>query len=221
MSVTVEPIVIWGHEDEPSSDGQGGGTHKFEAEIQPRDLKTRRSVLFNTNNRANGGYDVAQYQGHGRIELDITLRITKKKDEDDDVHVQIDKLLKATYDYMGGSHKSPYVTIKWGQFKFLGHLKDMAIDYQAFNPDGTAKFAVVDMTFISHVNSLANAHTQNRNSPDMSHMKLIKEGDKIPLICDDIYDDPTYYIQIANVNNLTNFRKITPGKKIVFPPLIN
>ncbi|WP_235299100.1 CIS tube protein [Portibacter marinus] len=224
MAATVEYIYIWGHTDPPSSPGQAG-PKEFKAKVNPSNIKTKRSILFNTNNRANSGYDVKQYQGHGEIEMEIKLILTKfdaySGRESTSVSEQIDNLLKATYDYDGSSHKSPYVTVLWGEFKFLGHLKDMSINYNTFNTDGTATNAEVDLVFVNFVPAIAQAHQQNRNSPDMTHMKLMKEGDKIPIICDDIYDDPTYYVQVAEANNLTNFRQVRPGQQIIFPPLVN
>lgn len=34
-----------------------------------------------------------------------------------------------------------------------------------------------------------------------------------------IYGDPAYYIQIAKVNNLNNFRKLKTGTNLKFPPI--
>lgn len=224
MSGTVEYLYIWGHDSEPNEAG-ASGPYEFKAKVNPSNVKTRRSILYNTNNRANSGYDVDQYQGHGPIEMEISFIISKLDQrtgaDNEPVNEQIDKLLKATYDFVSSTHRAPYVTMAWGDLKFLGQLKDMNIDYQTFNLDGKCTHAEVYLLMVSHVSSHTNAHLQNRNSPDMTHMKQMKEGDKIPLICNDIYDDPNYYIQIAELNNLTNFRSIPTGKKIIFPPLVN
>ncbi len=34
-----------------------------------------------------------------------------------------------------------------------------------------------------------------------------------------IYGDSKYYLEVAKANNLTNFRKLTPGQEIFFPPI--
>ena len=34
-----------------------------------------------------------------------------------------------------------------------------------------------------------------------------------------IYGDSKYYLEVARVNQLTNFRKLTPGQELLFPPL--
>ena len=133
---TVEYIYIWGHESEPSEAG-ASGPHEFKAKINPSNVKTRRSIIFNTNNRSNSGYDVDQYQGHGPIEMEISIVLTEfderegRQQPNDPVNEQINQLLKATYDFVSSTHRSPYVTMAWGDLSFLGQLKDMAIDYKS------------------------------------------------------------------------------------------
>jgi len=34
-----------------------------------------------------------------------------------------------------------------------------------------------------------------------------------------IYGDSKYYLEVAKANNITNFRKLTVGGKIFFPPI--
>ena len=36
---------------------------------------------------------------------------------------------------------------------------------------------------------------------------------------DRLYDDPTYYLQVARANGLTNFRRLRTGSDLVFPPV--
>jgi len=228
MSDTTEYIKFYGHDSEPSGVDATSGTY-FEAKANPENIKTYRSILFNADNRANTGVDVMQFKGYGPQYFDVKLRIEKWDElanrggnSSTPVKDQIEKLLKAVYDFRSASHKSPYVTIHWGQhFKFIGHLENMSIEYLVFQPNGECTCAEVELKFVNHVNLKTNVFAQNRNSPDMSHLKTIKEGDKIPLICDEIYEDPTYYIQIAELNGLTNFRNVSTGKQIIFPPLVN
>jgi nucleoid-associated protein YgaU len=39
------------------------------------------------------------------------------------------------------------------------------------------------------------------------------------LMCYRIYGDPKYYLQVAEANGISNFRKLIPGTDITFPPL--
>lgn len=59
----------------------------------------------------------------------------------------------------------------------------------------------------------------NGNSPDMSHLVTMRAGDTLPLLCKRIYSDPAYYMEVARVNRLVNFRNLLPGSVLRFPPL--
>ena len=41
----------------------------------------------------------------------------------------------------------------------------------------------------------------------------------MPQLCFAIYGDPRYYLQVADVNGLGNFRDLEAGVNLVFPPL--
>jgi nucleoid-associated protein YgaU len=60
---------------------------------------------------------------------------------------------------------------------------------------------------------------EGKNSPDLTHYRQVKQGDTLPLMVFNIYKDPKYYLEIARVNGLTNFRKLLTGQNIIFPPL--
>lgn len=52
------------------------------------------------------------------------------------------------------------------------------------------------------------------DSQDMSHLVTVRAGDTLPLLCKRIYSDPAYYMEVARVNRLVNFRNV-----LRFPPL--
>ena len=47
----------------------------------------------------------------------------------------------------------------------------------------------------------------------------VKAGDNLPAMCRDIYGDASYYLQVAEINELTDFRNLSPGAKLLFPRL--
>jgi len=63
------------------------------------------------------------------------------------------------------------------------------------------------------------AKEANNKSPDLTHLIEIKQGDTLPLICNRVYGDPSYYMEVARYNNLVNFRKLVPGTKLYLPPI--
>jgi hypothetical protein len=44
-------------------------------------------------------------------------------------------------------------------------------------------------------------------------------GDTLPLLCFQIYQESKYYVEVARVNGLDDFRNLEPGRQILFPPL--
>ena len=63
------------------------------------------------------------------------------------------------------------------------------------------------------------AAKENNKSPDLTHFRIVKAGDTLPLMTYAIYGDSKYYLEVAKANNLINFRKLDAGQRIFFPPL--
>jgi nucleoid-associated protein YgaU len=57
------------------------------------------------------------------------------------------------------------------------------------------------------------------SSPDLTHRVTVAQGDILPLMTYEVYDDQNYYLQVAKVNKLKNFRKLKAGTTLVFPPI--
>ena len=74
-------------------------------------------------------------------------------------------------------------------------------------------------TFVATTDKKTESKEKNNSSPDLSHVKLAKRGDTLPLMCQDIYGDVNMYLEVARVNGITNFRDLEPGTEILFPPI--
>jgi nucleoid-associated protein YgaU len=60
----------------------------------------------------------------------------------------------------------------------------------------------------------------DNNSPDLTHARIVKLGDNLPLMVANIYLHPTtYYLQVAEANDLNNFRRLRTGQQLIFPPV--
>lgn len=213
-------LKIIGHTSDPTKSGGGSG-QTFEARINPTTIRHTKSLHFNTDNSANASNDVKQWQGYGPEFLSFKLVINGKKTSGDTVVKQLDELNKVVYDYNGSIHKSCWNTVQWGTVPpFKCHLKSMSVEYLNFSGKGDPSSAEVDLIFVVHEDREAAEKANNNNSPDMSHIKVLRDGDKLPNLCHEIYSDISYYMQIAELNGLTNFRDIPAGKKLLFPPLI-
>lgn len=131
----------------------------------------------------------------------------------------IEKFKKVILDYNGDEHKPNYLIISWGTLLFKGALTEMNVEFKLFNPDGTPIRAIAKAKFQGFVEDKLRAAKENNKSPDLTHYRIVKEGDTLPLMTYHIYGDSKYYLQVARVNNIINFRKLKTGQRIFFPPL--
>ena len=136
-----------------------------------------------------------------------------------DVKTQIKALKDIVYTYDGTKHEPNHVRVLWGSQIFFGRLESMAVENTMFKPSGEPLRARVQLGFIGFMSKEEEALRANRSSPDMSHQIEVKAGDTLPLLCYRVYKDSSYYVEIARINNMTDFRDIRPGIKLLFPPL--
>lgn len=136
-----------------------------------------------------------------------------------DVKTQINKLTEIVYKYDGNNHEPNHVRLLWGSLIFFGRLESMSVEYTLFKPSGEPLRAKVKFSISGFMSKEEEALRANRSSPDLSHLIEVKAGDTLPLLCYRVYKDCAYYLEVARINNLTNFRNLTPGTKLHFPPL--
>ncbi|MGE3976125.1 MAG: peptidoglycan-binding protein [Nitrospira sp.] len=136
-----------------------------------------------------------------------------------DVRTRIQQLYTVVYKYDGTNHQPNHVRILWGSLIFFGRLESMSIEYTLFEPSGQPLRAKVKLAFVGFMTKEEQVLKANRSSPDLSHRVEVKAGDTLPLLCHRIYSDASYYLEVAKINNLTNFRDIQPGVWLDFPPL--
>ncbi|WP_025741558.1 CIS tube protein [Aquimarina pacifica] len=144
---------------------------------------------------------------------------TVYKDNGNGIIDDLDAFKKAAYDYNGDKHKPNYLMVIWGSLTFPCHLVSMDIEYKLFKPDGTPLRALVKAKFKKFIEKEKRSNEQNDQSPDLTHYRIVKAGDTLPLMTFRIYGDPKYYLEVARVNNISNFRKLNVGQELFFPPL--
>jgi hypothetical protein len=135
------------------------------------------------------------------------------------VVTDVNHLKKMTYDFNGDIHRPPFLKITWGELSFRCVLLSLKIQYKLFRPDGTPIRAVVTGTFKQFTDEQLRTLEENTSSPDLTHIRVVKAGDTLPLMAYCIYGDSKYYTDVARINRLTSFRQLTPGQELVFPPL--
>jgi phage tail protein X len=138
-----------------------------------------------------------------------------------DVTQDVDSLKQVVYGYDSTTHMPPYVQVRWGKVCFNAQLQSMTITYKLFRPDGTPLRAEADCSFQGVIDDQKLAALENKQSPDLTHVRTVMQGDTLSLICYREYGDSKYYYQVAKFNRLTDFKNLVPGTKIILPPITN
>ena len=146
------------------------------------------------------------------------LKSVKRKSVKD----QIKKFKETCLEMIGDTHEPYFLKVCWGKaLSFPCRLESLDITYKLFDRGGDPVRAELDVTFIYDESEEAIAKRARKSSPDLTHLRTVKSGDTLPLLCKQIYGSQRHYLMIARTNNLDNFRQLTPGQQLVFPPLQN
>jgi hypothetical protein len=136
-----------------------------------------------------------------------------------DILEEIEKFKKIVYLYNGKSHSPRTVRLIWGALLFDGKLTSLNFNFKLFKPDGTPMRVVASTAFRGTMEDDLQKAVKKNNSPDLTHIRIVNQGDTLPLMTYRIYGNPAYYLEVARFNNLANFRNLKPGDKILFPPI--
>ena len=85
--------------------------------------------------------------------------------------------------------------------------------------DGAPLRAKVDATFIGYQNGKEPAKEAKALSPDLSRVVEVREGDTLPPMCHKAHGSGCWYLDVAGIDGLSDFRNLAPGTTILFPPL--
>ncbi|HIJ94645.1 MAG TPA: hypothetical protein HPP94_02695 [Desulfuromonadales bacterium] len=136
-----------------------------------------------------------------------------------DVQQQVQQFQTVT-GYNGSIHRPNYLKVVWGTLQVKRCvLKSASIVYRLFKPDGVPLRAVISATFTDNSDDQTRVAMAQDESPDLTHVRRVKAGDTLPTLCQEIYNDPSYYLAVAEANRMNDFRNLTPGVSIIFPPL--
>jgi hypothetical protein len=120
--------------------------------------------------------------------------------------------------YDGKTHEPKFFKLVWGTLLFKGRCTGLNIAYKLFNPDGAPIRAICKVTLKEFKEENLRVAEENNQSPDLTHYRVVKKGDTLPLMCFLIYGDSRHYLAVARANKLVNFRNLTVGEELFFPP---
>jgi hypothetical protein len=214
---------------ETSEDAENGGKMEakdsVEALINPETYTLDYKIKFSASGQGQGtsGKQLKyEYTEPEEISFEFLFDNTGIVDEKprDSIADDIKKFKQVLIEYKGDAHEPRHFKLVWGKNSiFKGRVTELGITYKMFRPDGTPIRATAKVTFKSSIEELKRAAKENKSSPDLTHRRKVQAGDTLPLMCHRIYGDPKYYLDVARINGLHDFRSLQPGTNLFFPPL--
>ncbi len=126
-----------------------------------------------------------------------------------EVFEQIEAFTKCVYNYEGKIHRPRFLIVKWGaKMKFPCVLSNLDVSYTKLTA-----------TFIKYETPEAIVAAERMSSPDLTHVRTIKQGDRLDLVTYNIYNDSNFFLQVGRANGLSSIRKLSPGLDLYFPPI--
>ena len=139
---------------------------------------------------------------------------------------RIDKLLTLCYKVEGKTHEPNYLKVTWGKIfremqgdGFRGRLTSCTVTYNSFDREGSPMRATCDLILAGDDSLERQASAAGLSSPDVTHSRLVRQGDTLPLLTREIYGSPRHVVEVARANGIDHFRSLEPGRELVFPPI--
>lgn|SRR5574337_82868 len=138
---------------------------------------------------------------------------------------QVAAFFKTTTKPVDKTHEPRYLKIFWGDgFAFACKMESASVNYLLFERNGNPLRAIISASFKqAPCNNLSedgfNSSGLGFQSPDLTKLHTVVAGDTIYNIAKKEYDSESYYLQIAEANDLKNYRKLIPGQKLILPPV--
>ncbi len=151
--------------------------------------------------------------------LDRTGALGNSETGKEGVSSDIEHFKNLSVDYEGEIHEPRFLKLVWGTLLYKCRLQSLEVEHKMFSPQGLPLRAILKATFREYKEPVKRVIEEGKSSPDLTHVRQVKEGDTLPLMTHRIYGDSKYYLEVARVNGLTNFRKLEPGREIMFPPI--
>lgn len=207
----------------------------FQVLVNPSEFSHNLGIAYSSDgdNKTSNGKSVPQgksainpkfsHYEQEKLKFDLVIdgtgAIPGSKPKQTYVADEVKKLRDVVFQYSGEKHKPRVVQITWGGFLFVGQLNSMGIKYTLFAPSGVPLRAKVNLDFGEYTTNAQESKKAKRESPDLTHFVWVKAGDTLPALCQQVYNDDSYYPEVARFNQLQHFRDLKPGTQLHFPPL--
>lgn len=222
----LKKLKIWAYRDDRFSAKVGGLSQPLTLSINPESYKrTFKPLKLKSGTRLANGEIVDPTivdPPPERFTMEIWFDGTGAIPDTEGVAEEVEEFKRFALYYNGDIHSTNFIKLEWGGSKgliFKGQLEDFSVDYTLFDSTGKPLRAKGNATFVQTINAAMRESLKKKNSPDLTHIRVVQAGDTLPLMCYDIYGDSGYYIQVARANALEDVMTLEAGRRIFFPPL--
>lgn len=199
---------------------------KVKIEESPNQLTKEVEVLFNPNqvvisktgwneDGKDKGFVFVDEPASLSIELFFDTTLSKLP------HGNVQKYTQPIYSLTqikGNLQRPPLCKLIWGKTELLplGLLKSVTKTLTHFLEDGTPVAAKLSCNFQEWQDSTQQKKIQN---PIDDPIRIVRQGETLSSIAAEEYNDPSLWRVIALENRLDNPRLLTPGQRLMVPPL--
>ncbi|HWM89802.1 MAG TPA: hypothetical protein VN493_03475 [Thermoanaerobaculia bacterium] len=216
---TLERLVIKAYD---KADYSGSPIDEFEAYVNPNEITLSYEMEYDSAQGAGTTNSRMEFKKVKPGDMSLTFFIdgTGANGRQVDVQQRVEKF-QAVTGYNGNIHRPNYLKVVWGTLQVKRCvLKGASIAYKLFKPDGIPLRAVITANFTDNSDDQTRVAMAQDQSPDLTHVRLVKAGDNLPSLCYQIYGDPALYLKVAEANGIDDFRNLISGVKVFFPPLV-
>lgn len=168
-----------------------------------------------------------QYTGGERKRLSMELFYdTYEAKEDVRLYTgKLQQLLVVTTDGGNNGKRPPLVELSWGQaqsnvgFPFKCVLESLKQQFTLFTSDGMPVRAKVSVSFKEYELPKEEQQREPRRSSYPAQTYTVREGDSLSGIAAAVWNDPSKWRRLAEVNDIPNPRVLQPGQSLIVPAI--
>lgn len=118
-----------------------------------------------------------------------------------------------------GLHAPPIVRFTWDRDVFDGVLESMGTSYTLFDPDGVPLRAKLTIAMKEYRPVAVQVRETRKRSADVDKTWTVAAGDTLDRIAFAVYRDAGRWRVLADANDITDPRSLTPGRVLDVPKL--
>ncbi|MBL7749284.1 MAG: hypothetical protein JNM19_17730 [Chitinophagaceae bacterium] len=195
----------------------------FLAMFNPENLAIKEDIDWTANCASGSAGSDMHYKGTKPRTFTLELTIDGTGVNTNGVKIpvtaQVALFRAATTGVQGLLHHPAFLLVQYGLFINTCVLNSSTVTYTMFDMFGLPIRAKISASFTERTIATLSNILGMLSSPDLTHRRTVKQWDILPYLTKEIYNNQHYYLQVARVNRLKNFRKLQAGQEIVFPPL--